>query len=46
MELRGDRGAGVLFHRNPTRVVRVPMDSAALDIDTPEDLLRLDPNKR
>src|SRR5262245_81412 len=44
-ELRGDRGASVLFHRNPDRVVRVPMDSAALDIDTPEDLLRLDPKK-
>jgi molybdenum cofactor cytidylyltransferase len=45
-ELRGDRGASVLFHRNPDRVVRVPMDSAALDIDTPEDLLRLDPKNR
>lgn len=45
-ELRGDRGASVLFHRNPDRVVRVPMESASLDIDTPEDLLRLDPNKR
>jgi molybdenum cofactor cytidylyltransferase len=42
-ELRGDRGASVLFHRNPDRVVRVPMESAALDIDTPEDLLRIDP---
>lgn len=45
-ELRGDRGASALFHRNPDRVVRVPMDSAALDIDTPEDLLRLDPKNR
>jgi molybdenum cofactor cytidylyltransferase len=43
-ELRGDRGASALFHRNPDRVVRVPMESAALDIDTPEDLLRLTPN--
>ena len=42
-ELRGDRGASALFHRNPDRVVRVPMESAALDIDTPEDLLRLTP---
>ena len=33
----------LLFHRNPDRVVRVPMESAALDIDTPEDLLRLTP---
>lgn len=42
-ELRGDRGANLLFHRNPDRVVRVPMESASLDIDTPEDLLRLTP---
>lgn len=42
-ELRGDRGAQALFKRNPDRVVRVPMDSAAIDIDTPEDLLRLTP---
>ncbi len=45
-ELRGDSGARALFRRNPDRVVRVPMDSASLDIDTPEDLLRLTPNKR
>ena len=41
-ELRGDIGARMLLQRNPDRVVRVPMDSAALDIDTPEDLLTLD----
>jgi molybdenum cofactor cytidylyltransferase len=41
-ELRGDLGARMLLQRNPDRVVRVPMDSAALDIDTPEDLLSLD----
>jgi molybdenum cofactor cytidylyltransferase len=46
MELRGDRGAQSLFRRNPDRVIRVPMDSAAIDIDTPEDLLRLDPSRR
>jgi molybdenum cofactor cytidylyltransferase len=40
-ELRGDTGARMLLHRNPDRVVRVHMDSAALDIDTPEDLLSL-----
>jgi molybdenum cofactor cytidylyltransferase len=45
-ELRGERGASVLFHRNPDRVVRVPMESAGLDIDTPEDLLRLEPENR
>jgi molybdenum cofactor cytidylyltransferase len=44
-ELRGDRGASALFHRNPDRVIRVPMESAALDIDTPEDLLRLTPKR-
>jgi molybdenum cofactor cytidylyltransferase len=41
-QLRGDSGARRLLQRNPDRVVRVPMDSAALDIDTPEDLLSLD----
>ncbi len=41
-ELRGDIGARMLLQRNPDRVVRVPMESAALDIDTPEDLLSLD----
>ena len=45
-ELRGDRGANVLFRRNPDRVVRVPMDSASLDIDTPEDLLRITPQDK
>jgi molybdenum cofactor cytidylyltransferase len=39
--LRGDVGARVLLQRNPDRVVRVPMPSAAIDIDTPEDLLKL-----
>lgn len=43
--LRGDRGAQLLLHRNPDRVVRVPMPSAALDVDTPEDLLGLTPEK-
>ncbi|HVW67572.1 MAG TPA: nucleotidyltransferase family protein [Steroidobacteraceae bacterium] len=41
-ELRGDVGARMVLHRNPDRLVRVAMDSAALDIDTPEDLLALD----
>jgi molybdenum cofactor cytidylyltransferase len=41
-ELRGDSGARLLLQRNPDRVVRVAMESAALDIDTPEDLLTLD----
>jgi len=41
-ELRGDRGARVLLQRNRDRVVRVPMPSAAVDVDTPEDLLALE----
>ena len=39
--LRGDVGARHLLHRNPDRLVRVPMERAAIDIDTPEDLLKL-----
>jgi molybdenum cofactor cytidylyltransferase len=40
-ELRGDVGARVLLRRNSDRLVRVPMESAAIDLDTPEDLLAL-----
>jgi molybdenum cofactor cytidylyltransferase len=40
-ELRGDAGARMLLRRNADRMVRVPMPSAALDVDTPEDLLAL-----
>jgi molybdenum cofactor cytidylyltransferase len=40
-ELRGDIGARMLLQRNPDRLVRVPMERAALDIDTPEDLLKI-----
>jgi molybdenum cofactor cytidylyltransferase len=39
--LRGDSGARQLLQRNPDRIVRVAMASAAIDIDTPEDLLAL-----
>ena len=41
-ELRGDRGAQLLLQRHVDRLVRLPMPSAELDIDRPEDLLRLD----
>jgi len=41
-ELRGDTGARALLRRNADRVVRVPMPSAAVDVDTPEDLLALE----
>jgi molybdenum cofactor cytidylyltransferase len=44
-ELRGDTGARALLARNPDRVVRVPMPSAAVDVDTPEDLLALEAHK-
>jgi molybdenum cofactor cytidylyltransferase len=43
--LRGDVGARSLLQRNPDRVARVAMESAAVDIDTPEDLLALQPPK-
>ena len=44
-ELRGDTGARVLLRRHPDRVVRVAMPSAAIDVDTPEDLLALEAPK-
>jgi len=44
-ELRGDAGARRLLRRNPERVVRVPMPNAAIDVDTPEDLLSLEAPK-
>jgi CTP:molybdopterin cytidylyltransferase MocA len=43
LKLRGDQGARALIQRNPDRVVRVPMESAGIDIDTPEDLLAIEP---
>jgi molybdenum cofactor cytidylyltransferase len=41
LELRGDQGARAMIRRSADRVVRVPLQSAAIDIDTPDDLLRL-----
>jgi molybdenum cofactor cytidylyltransferase len=41
-ELRGDRGAQALLQRHVDRLVRLPMPSAELDIDRPEDLLSLE----
>lgn len=43
-ELRGDAGARGLFARYADRCLRLPMPHAAVDIDTPEDLLRLEPD--
>jgi molybdenum cofactor cytidylyltransferase len=42
MELRGDRDAGLVLRRSPDRVVRVPMASAAIALDTPRDLQPLE----
>jgi len=39
--LRGDTGARALLNRGGARLVRVPLQAAAIDIDTPEDLLNL-----
>ncbi|MGH8150822.1 MAG: nucleotidyltransferase family protein [Steroidobacteraceae bacterium] len=41
--LRGDRGARDLLRRHCDRVIGVGLANAAIDIDTPEDLLRLPP---
>lgn len=40
-QLRGDRGARSILERNMYRLVRVPMPSARLDLDTPEQLAAL-----
>jgi molybdenum cofactor cytidylyltransferase len=39
--LRGDAGARALLQGAGDRLVRVPLPGAAIDIDTPEDLLKL-----
>jgi len=39
--LRGDRGARDLLRRNADRTIAVAVANASIDIDTPEDLLRL-----
>ena len=44
-ELRGDRGARVLLQRHQERVTRFALPGAALDIDTPEDLLAIEAQK-
>ena len=40
-QLRGDQGARTLLRRQSDHVLRVPIPNAAIDIDTPEDLLRI-----
>jgi molybdenum cofactor cytidylyltransferase len=43
--LRGDSGARDLLRRGADRLLRVPMPAAEFDLDTPEDLLALEPGK-
>lgn len=40
-QLRGDSGARTLVRRHADHLVKVPMQSAAFDLDTPDDLLSL-----
>lgn len=40
-ELRGDQGARAILERNRDRLIRVMMPSAAIDLDTPEQLVEL-----
>jgi molybdenum cofactor cytidylyltransferase len=41
LDLRGDRDPRLVIRRNVDQVVRVPMQNAAIDLDTPEDLLQI-----
>jgi len=41
MGVHGDRGAKSVLHRHADRLVRVPMQNAAIDLDTPEQLEEL-----
>jgi len=45
-ELRGDVGARAVLSHLADRVLRVPMPNASIDIDVPEDLLKLDPEQK
>lgn len=42
LALRGDRDARLVLRKNIDRVVRVPMSNATVDLDAPEDLLRVE----
>jgi molybdenum cofactor cytidylyltransferase len=41
LALRGESDPRVVIHRHSDRVVRISMPSAALDVNTPEDLLEI-----
>lgn len=40
-QIKGDQGAKHVIQRHASRLVQVPMGNAAVDLDTPEDLARL-----
>jgi molybdenum cofactor cytidylyltransferase len=42
-DLRGDSGARTVLEANNKEVIRIPFADAAVDIDSPEDLQRLQP---
>jgi molybdenum cofactor cytidylyltransferase len=42
LQVRGDRDPRLVIRRNVDRVVRVPMQNAGIDLDTPEDLLEIE----
>jgi molybdenum cofactor cytidylyltransferase len=42
LQVRGDRDPRLVIRRNVDRVVRVPMQNAGIDLDTPEDLLEVE----
>ncbi|HVN42550.1 MAG TPA: nucleotidyltransferase family protein [Steroidobacteraceae bacterium] len=41
LDLRGEHDARLVLRRNADRIVRIPMPNAAVEFDTPEDLLAL-----
>jgi molybdenum cofactor cytidylyltransferase len=42
LALRGERDPRLVLRKNADRLVRVPMSNAGIDLDTPEDLLRIE----
>ncbi|NJD31515.1 MAG: nucleotidyltransferase family protein [Gammaproteobacteria bacterium] len=42
LALRGDRDPRLVIRRNIDQVVRIPMPNAAIDLNTPEDLLEIE----
>jgi len=42
LDLRGEGDPRIVIHRHVDRAVRIPMPAAAIDVNTPEDLLEID----